>query len=493
MLFNSYSYLFLFLPTVLLLYFLLNRLRLFVTARLFLVVASLFFYTSSHLAPLVRLVGLSMVFNYFVGRALSRSRESEYLWGLKRAHVLYLSVAVNIASLVYFKYTGFLIDTINTLLGQTLPMLHILLPLGISFFTFQEIAYLVDSFRGKTRDYNFLNYALFVSFFPQLIAGPIVHHKEEMAQFEDPTNRQVNFDNISLGIFFLAIGLFKKVVIADTFAVWATHGFDLSASPHFLEAWAISLSYTMQLYFDFSGYTDMAIGSALMFNIRLPFNFNSPYKALNIQDFWRRWHMTLSRFLRDYLYIPLGGNRGGEFLTARNVLLVFLIGGIWHGAGWTFFIWGLLHGGAMVCLTLWDKTKIHMPKILAWLITFNFINVTWVFFRAHDFHDAFKVLRGMAGLNGVELPLVLEPFLGKLSLVGVEFGTKILEATGAYASYQVVIWLILAFVTVLFFKNSQILAERFRPTVATLGVVVLLLLVSLYSLGEYSEFIYFRF
>ncbi|MGB6019807.1 MAG: MBOAT family O-acyltransferase, partial [Sulfurimonadaceae bacterium] len=266
---------------------------------------------------------------------------------------------------------------------------------AISFFTFQQIAYLVDSYRGETAEYDFLNYALFVTFFPQLIAGPIVHHAEMMPQFASKWNLVKNYKNIATGLFIFSIGLFKKVVIADTFAKWATAGFDHAETLNLLEAWATSLSYTFQLYFDFSGYTDMAIGAALLFNIKLPINFNSPYKALDIQDFWRRWHITLSRFLRDYIYIPLGGNRKGSFRTYNNLLATFILGGIWHGAGWTFVFWGLLHGMALVVHRFWKSIGFTMPNILAWFITFNFINIAWVFFRAREWDDAIKVLTGM--------------------------------------------------------------------------------------------------
>ncbi len=246
-----------------------------------------------------------------------------------------------------------------------------------------------------------------MSFFPQLIAGPIVHHSEMMPQFKDKNNQFLNYRNIALGLFIFSIGLFKKVVIADNTAHFADFRFDKAASLSFIQAWMTSLSYSFQLYFDFSGYCDMAIGIALFFNIKLPINFNSPYKALNIQDFWRRWHITLSRFLKEYLYIPLGGNRVKELIVYRNLILVFLIGGFWHGAGWTFIIWGLLHGIALSVHRAYSHAarKFHftMPKILAWFITFNFINLAWVFFRAKDLNSALKVLKGMVGLNGVSL------------------------------------------------------------------------------------------
>ncbi len=269
--------------------------------------------------------------------------------------MLIVGILGNLLLLGYFKYADFFISNFNVAVGSNISLLHITLPLAISFFTFQQIAYLVDSYKGKVRKHNFISYTAFVTFFPQLIAGPIVHHSEMMPQFENIKNKIINKNNIAKGFFIFSLGLFKKVIIADTFAIWTKSGFDTSLTLNFLEGWATSLSYTFQLYYDFSGYTDMAIGAALFFNIHLPINFNSPYKATDIQDFWRRWHITLSRFLRDYVYIPLGGNRKGNYRTYLNLFLTFLVGGIWHGAGWTFIFWGFLHGVAIVVNRLWKN------------------------------------------------------------------------------------------------------------------------------------------
>jgi D-alanyl-lipoteichoic acid acyltransferase DltB (MBOAT superfamily) len=338
-----------------------------------------------------------MLFNYLVGNSLNNE---EGVHRFSRKPILIFGIISNVALLGYFKYTDFMVDNLNYwVFTEDIPNLNLALPLAISFFTFQQIAYLVDSYRQETKEYNFLNYALFVSFFPQLIAGPIVHHREMMPQFTKPRNKIKNYRNIAMGLFIFSIGLFKKVVIADSFAVWATAGFDTSLTLNLFEAWATSLSYTFQLYFDFSGYTDMAIGLALLFNIKLPINFNSPYKSTDIQEFWRRWHMTLSRFLKEYVYIPLGGNRGGEFRTYNNLFATFVIGGIWHGAGWTFVFWGSLHGIALVIHRAWSKSGVKIWDWLAWFITFNFVNIAWVFFRAKEWDDAVKVLSGMFGLS----------------------------------------------------------------------------------------------
>ena len=292
-----------------------------------------------------------------------------------------------------------------------------MLPLGISFFTFQKIAYLVDAYRGEVRAGGFLSFALFVTFFPQLIAGPIVHHSEVIPQFGQKSTYRPNLDNLSMGIGIFVLGLAKKTVLADSIATYATPVFraaQAGADPTLFEAWGGALAYTFQLYFDFSGYSDMAIGLALMFNIRLPINFNSPYKATNIIDFWRRWHITLSRFLRDYLYIPLGGNRHGVARRYANLMLTMLLGGLWHGAGWTFIVWGGLHGIFLVINHFWHALGVGSATTsgarpgsdgsAARTITFLAVMVAWVFFRAEDFDAATRILAGMAGLNGVQLP-----------------------------------------------------------------------------------------
>ena len=396
MLFNSYIFIFVFLPITLLVYFYLNKKDFPKLSKAFLVTASLFFYAWWNIMYLP-LILVSMFFNYALGKSLREESAKK----ISDKWLLAIGVMTNLAMLGYFKYTDFFIENFNVVFSSDVSLLHLALPLAISFFTFQQIAYLVDSYRKETKEYDFLNYALFVTFFPQLIAGPIVHHKEMMPQFAQNENKLRNYTNISTGLFIFSIGLFKKVVIADTFAIWATKGFDESVSLDMLAAWVTSLSYTFQLYFDFSGYTDMAIGIALLFNIKLPINFDSPYKAVSIQDFWRRWHITLSRFLKDYIYIPLGGNRKGEVRTYANLFTTFLLGGIWHGAGWTFVLWGVMHGTALVVHRLWQHVGIKLPIVLAWFITFNFINIAWVFFRAKEFDDAIKVLSGMFGLSGV--------------------------------------------------------------------------------------------
>ncbi len=485
MLFNSYEFIFFFLPITFFIYFYLNKKRLTQASKGFLVFASLFFYSWWNIVYLP-LILISMLVNYTAGRELVGHTTKGR--GYSPKALLTVGVVFNLGLLGYFKYSDFFISNANRAFGADIPLLHLALPLAISFYTFQQIAYLVDSYRGETKEYDFLNYAVFVTFFPQLIAGPIVHHAEMMPQFAKLKNKVQNYHNIALGLFIFSVGLFKKVAIADTFAVWATKGFDVSTQLNMLEAWVTSLSYTFQLYFDFSGYTDMAIGAALLFNIKLPINFFSPYKATSIQDFWRRWHITLSRFLKDYIYIPLGGNRRGEIRTYTNLFATFVLGGIWHGAGWTFVFWGILHGLALIVHRAWQKLGFKLNTLLAWFITFNFINISWVFFRALDFQSAMKVLKGMF-MGPLILPVQIFNDFEFLKDMGVKMGnwTRLFQQ-------DLILWpcLIAAFVVILLFPNSMQLKQKFKPTFAYMALTVLFLL-AIFLLHRKSEFIYFNF
>ena len=409
MIFSSSQFVLIYLPIVFFVYFYLNGIRLVLAGKVWLVVASLFFYAYWNVAYLPLLI-FSIAFNYAVGNALAPKQKSVSSRNF-RLLILAVSIAANLFLLGYFKYANFFIQNFNSAFNTNYLFSQLLLPLGISFFTFTQIAYLVDTFRGEAKVYNFLNYALFVTFFPHLIAGPILHHREMMPQFESRWNLAVRYRNVLLGIFIFSIGIFKKVIIADTFAIWANSGFDGSGlSLDFFSAWGASLSYTFQLYFDFSGYCDMAIGASLLFNIWLPINFNSPYKAYDIQDFWRRWHITLSRYLRDYLYIPLGGNRCALLHVYFNIMATFVLGGLWHGASWMFVIWGGLHGAALVVHRIWVSLGMRLPKSVAWFVTFIFINITWVFFRARTLDDAHRILHGMADIeSAINIPVIALP------------------------------------------------------------------------------------
>lgn len=402
MLFSSWQFTLLFLPICFFGYFSLTKFRYFVGSRLWLVLCSLYFYGYWKLDYLP-IILISLLFNYALGTTLSQSIAHSNK--LNRKVCLTIGVLFNLFLLGYFKYANFFIDNINSITSLQFELPNIILPLAISFFTFQQIAYLVDSYKGETSEYDLLNYVLFVTFFPQLIAGPIVHHKEMMSQFNSKWNLLPRQKNIAAGLFLFSLGLFKKLVIADTFSIWVEQGFSNSSDLSFYDSWVTSLSYTFQLYFDFSGYCDMAMGIALLFNIRLPLNFNSPYKSLDIQDFWRRWHITLGRFLRDYIYIPLGGSRTTEVGIYTNLFVTFLIGGIWHGASWMFVIWGAMHGCALVVHRIWRTLGGNLPKPLAWFVTFLFVHLAWVFFRAENMTVALNILKSMFDVSRLSLEI----------------------------------------------------------------------------------------
>ncbi len=476
MLFNSLEYIFLFLPVTLFIYFLLNKRRFTTAATAWLVFASLFFYSWWNIKYLALIVG-SVILNFGVGTAL-RSGQAERA----RRAVLVFGVAANVLLLGYYKYTDFFLSNLNALSGLQLDFQKIILPLGISFFTFTQIAFLVDTYKGAAKEYDFLKYALFVTFFPHLLAGPIIHHKEMMPQFGSIRNKIFNYRNMSHALFLFFIGLFKKIIIADSIAPIANFGFDSPANLSFLDAWVTSLSYTFQIYFDFSAYTDMALAASLMFNIRLPINFNSPYKALDITDFWRRWHMTLSRFLRDYIYIPLGGNRKGNARTYLNLMMTFLIGGLWHGAGWTFVFWGFLHGAATVIHRFWSKAGVQVPRLLAWFLTFNFVNIAWVFFRARTWTDAMRVLKGMFGGEGLGLT-------SRFHQLGINFGSLVFM----HVNKNVFPLLALLMLIAVILRNSNEMSQSFRPNWKNATVIIVIAFYTLLSMHNVTEFLYFNF
>ncbi len=471
MLFNSYEFIFLFLPIAFLGYFLVAR-KGRELAIAWLVLASLFFYGWWNPAYLLLIIA-SMLVNFGIGKALSKTHGST---GGRSKLLLTLGIALNLGVLGYYKYAGFFIENLNAIAGIDYHLKTIVLPLAISFFTFQQIAYLVDAYRGITKEYRFSHYALFVTFFPQLIAGPIVHHNEMLPQFARREALRASLSNICIGLSIFAIGLFKKAVLADGIANYGTTVFDSAANGSelaFFGAWGGALAYTMQLYFDFSGYSDMAIGGARIFGIRLPLNFHSPYKATNIVEFWRRWHMTLSRFLRDYLYIPLGGNRKGKIRRYINLITTMLLGGLWHGAGWTFVIWGALHGSYLIINHAWIHARealglprhaepSRMDKSLSWLLTFLAVVVGWVFFRANDLDSAMAILRGMSGMNGVALPNAILLRLGEIGdwLASIGIHPRLGGGSEFTLTY---LWVISLLTIALFAPNTQQIMANFEP------------------------------
>ncbi len=488
MLFSSYEFIFLFLPIVLGIYWLLGKCRHPVFRKCFLIVASLFFYSWWDLAYLPLICG-SIVFNYLLSRCL---QDRISLLSLKKKTILWVGVAGNIGLLVYYKYTDFFIFNINWLSGGNVSYWNLILPLAISFFTLQQIAYLVDSYEGIVCERSLLDYALFVCFFPQLIAGPIVHHGEMMPQFKDSRWVGVNLDNVSRGLFIFSIGLFKKLVLADSLAVWVGGGFGGEQALTLIPAWVTSLAFTFQIYFDFSGYADMAVGLALFFNIVLPINFNSPYKARGIIDYWKRWHMSLTRFITTYIYTAiLRACVGVTFAKAMAATIIaMLLSGIWHGAGWTFIVWGLLHGIGLVVNHWSVRNKLKIPLWFAWFVTFNFVNMCNVFFRAETMNDAFALLRGMVGLNGFEIPSQLNALIPDLTLLSIGYGDFF---TNALFEIKVFGYLLIGFVVCLVFRNSNQIIKNMRFEVKWVIVNAILFYVAVLNLGRGEIFLYFNF
>lgn len=515
MLFNSYEFLLLFLPVCLAGYFLLGRIHK-VWGAGWLAFASIFFYAWWDYRYVLLLCG-SIVGNYLSGRWIAQHGGTS-----PAKRLLAAAITANLAVLAYYKYADFFILSANTITGSAIPLLNVVLPIGISFFTFTQIAFLVDAYHDKAKEYRFTYYVLFVTYFPHLIAGPVLHHKEMMPQFDIDRNYRPRLANFQIGLAIFIIGLCKKVLIADSLAGYAAPVFAPGASPSLFLAWGGLLAYTFQLYFDFSGYSDMAIGLSRLFGVKLPLNFNSPYKAANITDFWRRWHMTLSRFLRDYLYIPLGGNRQGPWRHQLNLLITMLLGGLWHGAGWTFVVWGGLHGLYLVINHGWHSIKRRLGwgnggrlgTIAGVLLTFFCVNIAWVFFRAPDIGTAFSVLDGLFGANGAAIPAAI---LGRFeALQSIAQALHIGSFLGGGANF-VATW---AWVTVAAFiafalPNTQELMRRYVPALPDLRQssqpafalfslrwkpttnwaisIGLLGAAGLLSLTRPSEFLYFQF
>jgi D-alanyl-lipoteichoic acid acyltransferase DltB (MBOAT superfamily) len=517
MIFNSYIFIFAFLPITLFGFYGLGRYSHHL-ATLWLAVASLFFYGWWD----VRFVGLlltSIVFNYgagyLIGHQLNNNRQYAKL-------LLIAAIIGNLSVLGYFKYANFFVDNLNYLTSIDITMAKIVLPLGISFFSFTQIAFLVDTYQGKVKEYNFIQYSLFVTYFPHLIAGPVLHHKEMMPQFGKPETCQVNWDNIAIGLTIFILGLSKKVLLADELANYANAIFNAVSAggqPLLFEAWFGALSYTLQLYFDFSGYSDMAIGLSLLFNVRLPINFNSPYKSLSIIEFWRCWHITLSRFLRDYLYIPLGGSRHGKIRRYFNLMLTMLLGGLWHGAGWTFVIWGGLHGVYLVINHAWRGLKQRLgwqdggrlSRFGAGLLTFIAVVIGWVFFRADNFTVAIELLNGMFGINGCSFAKHSDSsaFGQFVQSLGAQFnGTLTLIDLG---SNEIIKLLILGLFIVFKMPNIQQIMAKYSPALNVDSIInkpthldwqasvmdaMIVLLIGYFvitNLHKQSTFLYFQF
>lgn len=533
MLFNSYAFIFLYLPVVLLGFFTLGRVSR-AWAAAWLALASLFFYgywNPTYVGLLLASIVCNYAFGTWIGKTGAREKGEEGRekgeggkgYGASSKQLLIVALTANLLLLGYYKYANFFVGSLNTVTGSAWQLGDIMLPLGISFFTFTQIAFLVDTYQGKVKEYNFIHYTLFVTYFPHLIAGPVLHHKEMMPQFAEATTYRFNYANLSVGLSIFFIGLFKKVILADGLAVYvgpvfAAHAAGMELS--FIDAWGGALCYTLQLYFDFSGYSDMAIGLSRMFGVTLPLNFNSPYKSVNIIEFWRRWHMTLSRFLRDYLYIPLGGNRKSKAHRYMNLMITMLLGGLWHGAGWTFVLWGGLHGIYLVINHAWHGLRKRLGQdtraplsgpvhALAVLLTFVAVVAAWVVFRADNLASAGAILHAMAGFNGIVLP---DAWLAKWGSAGVWMAGHgvTFGATNNLIMGGAINWIWIGLLIAWFAPNTQQIMAGYRPaldmpagstakrllwqpTARAALLVWLIGFVALINLSQQSAFLYFQF
>lgn len=478
MLFNSYSFIFVFLPIVLFISYISLKYQKKLTLP-WLLIASLFFYGYWDFRYL-NLIIISILVNYLVSKNLI----------IKKSKIIFLfGLIFNLGLLGYFKYVDFFIKSINELSGTNIHLLNVVLPLGISFFTLQQVAYLVDCYEGLGSKNSFINYALFVSFFPQLIAGPIVQYQDIVPQFNDEAKKKFIYSNFSKGLFIFIIGLSKKVLIADTFARFATPYFDEKEVLQFFEAWRASLSYTFQIYFDFSGYSDMAIGLGLLFNIEIPQNFNSPFKARNIVDFWSRWHITLTNFITTYVFTPLVRIMPSMKFSYMmiSMFITMTIAGIWHGAGYTFILYGMLHGLAIVINHNLKKRKIKFPLPLSIFLTFISVNCFFVVFRAKSLSDSFKVFKGMIGLSGFSFPkgLVSKHTLDKFGIEASSYMNN--------DDYLNILLILLSFYATFKIKNSMELMRDFAPTKKNAFLLSILFVLCIFGLNQLSEFIYFNF
>jgi alginate O-acetyltransferase complex protein AlgI len=497
MLFNSYAFIFCFFPIVLIGFFLIGK-RSARAAAGFLALASLFFYGWWSVQALPLLVG-SICFNYWAGLRLTRGPGRT---DVTRKRMLILALVVNLGVLATFKYANFFVGNVNEGLAAAgisqIPLLHIALPIGISFYTFTQIAFLVDCWQDKVHERSFVHYVLFVTYFPHLIAGPVLHHAQMMPQFANPATYRMDLNKVSLGLAIFVFGLAKKLLIGDRVGEYADlmfTGVHNGTLPNLYTSWIGVMAYTLQIYFDFSGYSDMAVGLSLCLGVQLPLNFNSPYKSTNIIEFWRRWHISLSTFLRDYLYVPLGGNRKGPARRYLNLFLTMLLGGLWHGAAWTFVIWGALHGLFLMINHLWNaKVRRNvapgrLARVLGWFITFLCVMIAWVVFRAESMSAAIDIYKGMLGMHGTELAAF------------TEFGPVPSRKPEFFQTLLVGLFICLALPPTITLQRwvpqAQALAGRprvariFTGMMALATVILLGLCVS--RLGFYSPFLYFQF
>ena len=498
MLFNSFLFIFIFLPLTLAGWYGLNRYKHYETAKAFLAGMSLWFYGYFNFYYLA-IILVSIIVNYSLSFLLKSITSKP-----GRRIGLLTGIVFNLGLLFYFKYYDFFVENINAAFHTSFALKHILLPLGISFFTFQQLSFIIDRSLGRAEHYSFINYVTFVTFFPQLVAGPIVLYKEMIPQFEDVSNRKFNAENFSQGIILFVLGLGKKVLLADVLALPVNYGFAQTFSLDTPSTILVILAYTFEIYFDFSGYSDMAMGLGRMFNIMLPVNFNSPYQACSVKELWQRWHMTLSRFFVTYVYIPLGGSRKGKLRTILNTLIIFFLSGFWHGASWTFIVWGAIHG----VLVAWDNlgiigikgrpekhpSKIHIPAWAGWFFTFTFLSLSWVFFRSTGMLGAARMFKNLAAgsYTGKMFEVAATLKAPEFYVLKEAFGLLAPNMAGYVNLIVLLFYLALSFFLI-FKKNALAIAEDGKFTSGKCWAVTIVFVWCVISLSQVSTFLYFNF
>ena len=485
--FNSYLFIFLFLPLVLTGYYGLNHWKLHKAATVFLIGMSCWFYGYSSVGYLMVLI-ISILMNYLIVRGMRYAQKKSI-----RQCLLVTGILLNLGSLFYYKYVDFFIENINTVWQTDISFLQIAMPLGISFYTFQQLAYVIDSYKGECENYTFLEYMAYAVFFPKMIQGPIALHSEVIPQMRMEENKHLQYMNLSKGIYAFSLGMAKKVLIADTLAKLVNIGYDNIPELSVISTVIVMVSYSLQIYFDFSGYTDMAYGLGYMFNVELPWNFNSPYKADSISAFWDRWHMTLTRFFTKYLYIPLGGSRRGVVRTYVNIMIVFLVSGLWHGANWTFILWGAMHGIAKVIDRLFSKVIQKVPRVLRIVTTFLFTTFAWSLFRADSIPQAKHLWRHLRleEWGGIYAELI-ETFNDLLE-VKVLYRVGLGGLMNAYPWCIMVVFLVILVVACFTMRNTQEKVAAMQFTNRKMFVTVILLMWCMVSLTEVSVFLYANF
>lgn len=487
----SYSFILIFLPIVIIGWYMLNQKGLYSVAKGFLFVASLYFYALAGVKSLFALFA-SIIISYLVGTFLFKESFSPVV----KKIFLTLGIICTLGMLIYCKYLLYFELLINKATGSTFSFESLIIPLGISYFTFSEIAFLVDSYKSNgSLKYSFLDYALFVSFFPKITVGPIALSSEMIPQFNEISRKKVNYENLSKGLYGFIFGLSKKLIIADSLASFIDIGYQNITNLGTTNALLVILAYTMQIYFDFSGCCDMTVGICRMLNFDIIDNFNSPYRALSIADFWKRWHISLTRFFRNYVYIPLGGNRKGKFRTYLNNFLIFFISGLWHGAATTYVVWGIIHGIGSIISKIASPITTKLPKVIRWFLTFSFVNLSWVYFRAPDISSANLMIKEL--FTGGIIPVNISMVASCMPPEGDLIQWIVLKLSPAYTYYSGSILMIslILFATVasIFFKSTSERIESFKPEKSKIIVAVILFVWCVLSLSEVSQFIYVNF